>query len=59
MSFYFSFTKSENRSAEQVLSGGWGVGTSRRGKEEGKVWGRLNVVQILYTHVCRWKNDTY
>jgi hypothetical protein len=36
---------------------GW-VGTSGREKEMGKWWVRINVVQILYTHMCKLKNDT-
>jgi hypothetical protein len=54
----FFSTQSENRKAEQVLPG-WGeVGTSRRGgggRERGK---RMNMVQILYIHVCKCMNDT-
>jgi hypothetical protein len=42
---HFSFTKIENRRAEQVLAGGGGIGTSGRGEE----------VYILCTHVCEWK----
>jgi hypothetical protein len=34
VSFSFSFTKSENRRAEQVLLGG--VGTDERGRKRGK-----------------------
>jgi hypothetical protein len=47
--------KMENRRAEQVLSGefvpvgGGGVGKGCR---------RVNMVQILCTHVCKWKNET-
>jgi hypothetical protein len=53
---FFSFTKSENKRAEQILRGG--VGTSGRGEIMGKGHGRVNIVQILCTHVCKWKNDT-
>jgi hypothetical protein len=53
---FFSFTKSENRRAEQVLPGGGGVGTRRRCKEVGKGCGRVNMVQILCTYVCKLKN---
>jgi hypothetical protein len=28
------------------------------GKEMGKGHGRVNMVQILCTYVCKWKNDT-
>jgi hypothetical protein len=55
MPFFFSFTNSENR-AEQVLSGG--VGTSGKGQDVRKGGWRVNMVQILYTHVCKWKNET-
>jgi hypothetical protein len=54
---FFSFTKSENRRVEKVLPGG-GLGTSGRGVEVGKGCGRVNMVQILCAHVCKWKNGT-
>jgi hypothetical protein len=44
---FFSFTKSENRRAEQVLF--W------RGEKVGKGCERMNIVQILCTHLCKWK----
>jgi hypothetical protein len=53
---FFSFTKSENRRAEQVLPGE--VGTSGRGEEAGKGCKKVNMMHILCTHVCKWKNDT-
>jgi hypothetical protein len=56
MSFFF--TKTENRSAEQVLSGGGGVHTSRNGKDVEKVYRRANMVQILCAHVFKWENET-
>jgi hypothetical protein len=56
MSFFFSFTNSENRRAEQVLLGR--VGTSGKGQKVGKGSGRANIVQILCMHVSKWKNDT-
>jgi hypothetical protein len=28
-------------------------------EEVGKGHGRVNIVQILCTHVCKWKNDAY
>jgi hypothetical protein len=49
-------TKTENRKAEQVLF--WGVDTSGRGKDVERGCRRVNKVQILYTHVCIWKNET-
>jgi hypothetical protein len=55
--FIFSFIKSENRrEEEQGLPRG--VGTSGRGKEVGKGYGRVNIVQILCIHVYKWKNET-
>jgi hypothetical protein len=40
----------------QVLSEGFD--TSGRVEEVGKGYGRVNIVQILCTYVCKWKNDT-
>jgi hypothetical protein len=34
------------------------VHTSGRGEEVGKGHGRVNMVQMLCTHVCKWKNVT-
>jgi hypothetical protein len=52
MSFFFlSFTKSENGRVEKVLPGA-GVGYSGKGEEIGKGCGRVNMVQMLCTHVC-------
>jgi hypothetical protein len=53
--FFFSFTKSENRRAEQVLRG---VCYQWERKKVGKGHGRVKIVQILCTHVCKWKNET-
>jgi hypothetical protein len=39
----------------------WGVGevgTSGNGKGKGKKGRRINTAQIIYTHVCKCKNDT-
>jgi hypothetical protein len=53
----FLLTKSENRRVKQVLS--QGAGTSEGGFENvDKGCGRMNMVQILYTHVCKWKIET-
>jgi hypothetical protein len=62
MSFFFSFlffflqnqrTEGLNRSYQV------GDDTSGREGEMGKVCWRMNIVQILCTHVHKWKNDTY
>jgi hypothetical protein len=52
MSFLFSFSKSENRKAEQALWVGAGreFDTSEKGEEVGKGFQRVNMVQILCTH---------
>jgi hypothetical protein len=50
MLFIYLFTKSENRRAEQVLSGGLVlVGGGGCGE-------RMNMVQILCTNVSKWRN---
>jgi hypothetical protein len=54
---YFSFTKLENRRVEQVLwrevlGTSWGGGSRERGR-------KMNMVQIICTHVCKFKNDSY
>jgi hypothetical protein len=37
----------------------WGrVATSERREEVGKGCRRVSMVQILSTHVCKWKNET-
>jgi hypothetical protein len=38
---------------DQVLSGG--IGVTGSGEEVGNMCGRVNMVQILCTHVCKWK----
>jgi hypothetical protein len=58
MFYVFSSIKSENRGAEQVLRVEVEIGTggSRGGS---RVRGRrMNMVQIMYTHVYECKNDT-
>jgi hypothetical protein len=43
---------------EQVLRAGVGIWYQWEGEEVGKGCGRVNIVQILCTHVCKWKNET-
>jgi hypothetical protein len=50
MSFLFSFTKLENRRAAQVLPG---VGYQQEREEVRKGCGRMNILQILCTHVYK------
>jgi hypothetical protein len=35
----------------------WGVGTSGRREDVGRGCRRVNMVEILCTHVCKWKNE--
>jgi hypothetical protein len=53
---FITFTKSENKRVEVVLPGKRVVISG--GKEMGKGYGKVNIVQILCTHVCKWKIDT-
>jgi hypothetical protein len=59
--YVFASIKLENRRTEQVLpSGGWGCwhwweGERGGDRERGR---RVNMVQRVYTHVCKYKNDT-
>jgi hypothetical protein len=39
---------------KQMTGPAWGFGTSGRGR----MCRRMNMVQILCSHVCKWKNDT-
>jgi hypothetical protein len=56
MSFFFIFTKLENRRVEQALCGlVVPVGGGRRGKG----CGRVEIVQILCAGVYKQKNDTF
>jgi hypothetical protein len=52
---FFSFAKSQNERTEQVLSRGL---VPVVGEDVGKGFRRVNIVQILCTHVCKWKNET-
>jgi hypothetical protein len=54
---FFSFTKSENKRVEQILPE-WGGRLILVGEDVEKGCGRANVVELLYTHVCKWKNET-
>jgi hypothetical protein len=53
----FSSTKLENRRLEQVLLRGGGGLALAGGGWYGERGRRLNTVQIMYTHVCKWKDD--
>jgi hypothetical protein len=36
---------------------GGGIGTTGSGEDVGKGCRRVNMVQILCVHICKWKND--
>jgi hypothetical protein len=46
------------REEEGATGSGGGVGTGWRGEVVGKRGWRVNMVQIMYTHVCKYKIDT-
>jgi hypothetical protein len=48
---HFFFTKSQNRSTEQVMSGG--VCISQTGENVKNECRSVNILQILYTHACK------
>jgi hypothetical protein len=52
VSFYFCFTKLQNRRVEQVLSVGRVL---LRAEVVEKGYRRVHIVQILGMHVCKWK----
>jgi hypothetical protein len=54
MSFFFFYKIGEQ---EDGTGSAWEVDTSGR-EDGGKGCRRMNMVQILCTHVCKWKNDT-
>jgi hypothetical protein len=37
----------------------WGVGTGGRGEDVGIGCRRANMVPILCTHICKWKNEDW
>jgi hypothetical protein len=51
------FINLENKGAEQVLPGGVGTSGGREDIRKGCV--RVNIVQILHTHVCMNSSMTY
>jgi hypothetical protein len=49
--FFYKIVEQEGRTGPV-----WQVGTGERGEEVGKDCRRVNMVQILCTHLCKWKN---
>jgi hypothetical protein len=55
MPFFFSYMELKNKRAKQVLPG---IFVTSGTGEAVRKWGRrVNIMQILYTHECKWKND--
>jgi hypothetical protein len=56
MSFFFLFYKIREQKGrtDPIL----GIGTNRRWEDVGKEHRRVNIVQILGTHGCKWKSET-
>jgi hypothetical protein len=50
------FTKKGEKEGKTVSI--WGFGTSGRGEDIRKGYRRVNVVEILCTHIHKWKNET-
>jgi hypothetical protein len=50
--------QNQSRKVKQVLPGVGKVGTGRKGEVAEKDGRRMNMVKIMYTHVCKCKNDT-
>jgi hypothetical protein len=55
MSFFFFY---KIREQEGRIGPVWGLATNGRGENVGKGYRRVNMVQILCTHICKWKNET-
>jgi hypothetical protein len=51
--FFYKMGKQKGRTCPA-----WGIGISGREEVE-KGHGKVNIVQMLCTHVCKCKNDTY
>jgi hypothetical protein len=56
MSFFFPFYKIAEQEGTAGLA--WVDWYQCRGKKVVKEHGRVNIVQILCTCVCKWKNET-
>jgi hypothetical protein len=58
MSFFSFFFYKIREEALVLPMGGGGVWYQWEGELMGKGHGRVNTVQVLCTHVCKWKNDS-
>jgi hypothetical protein len=57
ISFFFLLQNQRTGGQNRSCLGAGVVSTSGRGEDVGKVCRMVNVVQILYTHVCIGKNE--
>jgi hypothetical protein len=48
----------KDREQEGITSPLCGVGTSGMGEDVGRGCRKVNMVQILCIHICKWKNET-
>jgi hypothetical protein len=53
--FSFSFFLIQNQRTEEQNRSCLGAGIGGKGEEVGKGYRRVNMVQILCVHVCKWK----
>jgi hypothetical protein len=59
LSFFFFY---RNREQESRTGPFWRVATRGKGEDVGcgeGMCGSVNMVQILYTHACKWKIETF
>jgi hypothetical protein len=55
MSFFFFFKSGEQEGKTGPF---WGISNSGKVEDLRKECRRENMVEILHTHVCKWKNET-
>jgi hypothetical protein len=46
------------RKQEGGIDPAWDGGCQKEGEEVEKGCRKVNMMQILHTHICKWKNDT-
>jgi hypothetical protein len=55
MSIFFFFKTGEQKGK---ICSVWEVGASGKGENIRKRYRRVNMLEILCVHVCKWKNET-
>jgi hypothetical protein len=56
--YYTNYFWNEEQEGRMGPAGGGGVGTSGMGEDVGIGYRSMNMVLILCTHICKWKNET-